>query len=329
MDMMHSLVFAVPPKAPTGLTGTVTGTTTRRVALSWTDNSVGESQFTIQRATDANFTTGLRTFNFVNPATTAPNTARFTDNTVSNNTRYYYRVAAVTVVGDTQTYAGSSGFPTMSAESISNVITVNVGTPGGLQGAPTNLQAAVQAGPQVNLTWTDGATNETGFAIERCSGTTCTNFAQIATAAANSVSYLDAAVVGGTTYRYRVKAVNGAVSSAYAPTTGGVQAVVPAAPAAATSFNVSIVKVATNNWTANLSWAHNGVNVNNFTIERATNSTFTSGLVTLTAGSAARSLQQTGLASNTTYYYRIRANNSAGNSSAWRNALPNPIRTGP
>jgi len=32
---------------------------------------------------------------------------------------------------------------------------------------------------------------------------------------------------------------------------------------------------------------------------------------------------------NTSYYYRIRANNVAGGFSAWRNALPFPIRTGP
>jgi len=30
---------------------------------------------------------------------------------------------------------------------------------------------------------------------------------------------------------------------------------------------------------------------------------------------------------NTTYYYRIRANNNVGDSSAWTNALPFPILT--
>ena len=33
------------------------------VNLTWTDNSIKEAGFTIQRATDANFTTGLTTFN--------------------------------------------------------------------------------------------------------------------------------------------------------------------------------------------------------------------------------------------------------------------------
>jgi hypothetical protein len=84
------------------------------------------------------------------------------------------------------------------------------------------------------------------------------------------------------------------------------------------------------NRTATLVWAYptTGPAVSGFTIERATNSTFTAGLFTATAGSAARSLSQTGLAANTNYYYRIRGDNPSG-SSAWKNALPFPINTGP
>jgi len=68
-------------------------------------------------------------------------------------------------------------------------------------------------------------------------------------------------------------------------------------------------------------------NPTNFTIQRATNATFTTGLNTVNPGGAVRSLNQT-VSRNTTYYYRIRANNSISGSSAWRNALPFPIRTG-
>jgi len=49
---------------------------------------------------------------------------------------------------------------------------------------------------------------------------------------------------------------------------------------------------------------------------------------TATVAGTARSFSLT-VPPNTVYYYRIRANNSIGGSSAWVNALPYPIRTGP
>lgn len=73
---------------------------------------------------------------------------------------------------------------------------------------PSNAVAAI------NLTWNDNSNNETGFRIERKTGTTGT-FAQIATTAANVALYADTTVVTGTTYCYRVRAYNGAGNSAY------------------------------------------------------------------------------------------------------------------
>ena len=50
---------------------------------------------------------------------------------------------------------------------------------------PSGLTATAASSSQINLNWTDNATNETGFKIERCQGSACTNFAQIATVGAN------------------------------------------------------------------------------------------------------------------------------------------------
>ncbi len=167
MDMMHSLVFAVPPMPPTITGATVTGPANNpTVTLTWTDNSIKEAGFTVQRASDANFTTGLTPFNV------GPNIVSFSDTTVVNNTAYWYRVFAIgTPVGDTQAYPGSLGFPTMAADSVSDTLPVTVGTATTTVPAnPTLLTATVQAGPQVRLTWRDNATNETGFVVERCNG---------------------------------------------------------------------------------------------------------------------------------------------------------------
>jgi FtsP/CotA-like multicopper oxidase with cupredoxin domain len=328
MDFMHSLVFAVPPKAPALSTAfTITGNGgNKTVNLSWTSSSQTVSQFAVERASDANFTTGLRTANV------AANIRTYSDRIGNvNNVAYFYRVKAIgQTVGDTTT----AGFPTMAADSVSGVITVPVGTPSSVvPAAPTLPRATVQSGPQVSFTWRDNATNETGFVLERCTvvspATTCINFAQIAAPGPRSstgdVTYVDTNVLAGSSYLYRVMAINAAGASLYA--TLATPVAIPAPPVAPTSFRVAVVRGNGNNDTASLTWTMvPNVNPTNFTIQRANNLDFTRGLNSFTPAGTARSLTQT-VNRNTVYYYRIRANNNVGASSAWTNALPFPIRT--
>jgi hypothetical protein len=65
------------------------------------------------------------------------------------------------------------------------------------------------------LAWTDSATNENGFKIERCAGATCSNFVQIATVGANVKIFSNSGLKRNTSYRYRVRAYNGAGDSPY------------------------------------------------------------------------------------------------------------------
>jgi hypothetical protein len=326
MDMMHSLVFAVPPRAPTGLTGTpqVSGNS-GRVTLRWTDNSQREAGFLLQRAGNAGFTSGVRSWSF------GPNQVTYTDNTPGRNGAYWYRVWAIgPVVGDTQTV----GFPTMSADSVSNTIFVQVGTATAPL-APTNLTAAWQAGPQVALTWTDNANNETGFVVERSTGVDCglvpTNNAQIATPGPSAgtgagVTYVDKAVSAYGSYSYRVKAVTATGSSAYTNTVANVAS--PGIPAAPTNVGVTTAKdpAPATTYTASLNWV-SAANPTNFTVQRATNAAFTRGVTSSTVAGTLRTATQTGLNANTRYYYRVRASGIAG-SSAWTNASPFPVVTG-
>jgi hypothetical protein len=343
MDMMHALVAAVPPAAPTGppiapagLIATVGGNANNPdVTLSWQDNSGKEVGFRIQRAADAAFTIGLTTFSYVNPVLATPNTVTYVDSTIASDNRYWYRVIADgPVVGDTWVYPASAGFPTASANSVAlttvNNVPVVVGNPPTVPLAPTNISATHQAGPRVTVAWRDNATNETGFLVERCAGVGCTAFAQIAVAPARNntgnTSYLDLTVVPGSSYLYRVAAVNGAGPSTYV--TLATDVAVPTIPAAPSGLTVSTVKANGNNYTATLTWTDRSTNETNFMIQRATNLAFTAGLSSFTAAANAVTLTQT-VTRNTTYYYRIRANNSVSGSSAWANALPFPIRTGP
>ena len=96
--------------------------------------------------------------------------------------------------------------------------TVTISVNANLPVAPSNLAATAVSATQINLAWTDNAANETGFKIERCAGSTCTSFAQIATVGANVKSYANAGLKRNTTYRYRVRAYNASGNSGYSNT---------------------------------------------------------------------------------------------------------------
>jgi hypothetical protein len=111
---------------------------------------------------------------------------------------YSYRVRAITMYG---------------ASAYSDVKTVVVAQP--TLAAPTNLVAIVASASQIDLTWSDAVTNEDGFRVERCSGTGCTDFVQVATIAANGTTYSSRSLTSGTPYSYRVRAFRGSELSAY------------------------------------------------------------------------------------------------------------------
>lgn len=84
--------------------------------------------------------------------------------------------------------------------------------------SPSGLNAAAVSTTQINLTWTDNSSDETGFKLERCSGSGCSNFAEIATPTANAVSYNNTGLTASTTYAYRIRATNAGGDSAYSGT---------------------------------------------------------------------------------------------------------------
>jgi hypothetical protein len=73
--------------------------------------------------------------------------------------------------------------------------------------APSNL-TATGGRRAVSLRWTDNAHNETGFLLERCTGSTCTDFMPIVQFGPNATSYSDGGLARRTQYRYRLKAIN-------------------------------------------------------------------------------------------------------------------------
>ncbi|HJX91909.1 MAG TPA: fibronectin type III domain-containing protein [Pyrinomonadaceae bacterium] len=81
--------------------------------------------------------------------------------------------------------------------------------------APSNLTANAAGGTSVNLSWTDNSGDESGFKIERCTGSGCTDFAEIAQVGPNTTTYPDTGLTRKTNYRYRVRAFNANGNSGY------------------------------------------------------------------------------------------------------------------
>lgn len=207
MDMMRPVTVALPPYAASGLTTSLVGVLDRRgrvvgqnVALTWADNSITETSFTIQRTIDG--TTWADVGSSASPLDqdNTHGTRTFTDTTSNGTTPYLYRVVATNTVG----YGGA--FPAMTVSSPASA-SASANAPA----APTNLAATAQNGPQIRLTWRDNATNEARFVVDRSADNGAT-FTQVATAPARNgtgnVTYTDTTVAPATTYVYRVTAVN-------------------------------------------------------------------------------------------------------------------------
>jgi FtsP/CotA-like multicopper oxidase with cupredoxin domain len=323
MDMMHSLSFVIPPDAPTGLSATsVTG----GARLSWTDSSVAETRFTVQRATAS---TGPWTTLTTLLSTNRPgvgSTVMYTDTTVAVGSSYYYQVIATNLVGSSLssgfTLPAAPGFPTMNAESAPSNIATFISTP--TVNAPTNLTATLLTGPfRIRLQWTDNATNESGFRVERSVNGGA--FTQIAAPGARTgtgaVTFTDNNVTAGNTYTYRVRAsrvVGGTTTfSAYSNEVTVVVATLPAAP---TGLRATAARVGTLD-NVTLNWTDNANNETSFTLQRARDQTFTVGLTTINNLPAnSTSYVDVGLPINWTFFYRIRAVNATGNS-AWSNVV--------
>ena len=93
-----------------------------------------------------------------------------------------------------------------------------------------NLTAAATSSTQVTLTWSPSTDNVgvTAYYVERCSGSSCSSFVQIATTS-GATTYADSSLVPSTSYSYRVRATDAAGNlSAYSNTAS---ATTPAAAA--------------------------------------------------------------------------------------------------
>jgi len=121
----------------------------------------------------------------------------------------------------TVTYQNSTG-TTRTATSNTVLTDIVTNSPNPVSGLATTATSS----SQINLSWIDNSTDETGFKIERATPNCASTFSLITTTAANTTTYQNTGLTASTNYCYQVKATNAggdsmASNQAQATTQGG------------------------------------------------------------------------------------------------------------
>ena len=168
--------------------------------------------------------------------------------------------------------------------------------------------------PPSDITLSD-VREPTASVSERCSGAGCTTFAQIGTP--TSTTFSDTGLTASTSYSYRVRATDAAGNlSAYSniasATTPAQDTQPPTAPSNLTATSISSNQI-------NLAWtaSTDNVGVTGYRVERCSGAGCTTFAQIGTPTST--TFSDTGLTASTSYSYRVRATDAAGNLSAYSN----------
>lgn len=181
--------------------------------------------------------------------------------------------------------------------------------------APTGL-SATPSGTTVSLNWNDNDSSEvvSYYYVYRSttSGFSVGNSYEIGTATASA--YSDTGLSQGTTYYYKVTAVDPSLNESSASSQASATIVDTTAPSAPTG-----VSCTTTSSTVSLDWSDNAASdgVSSYNIYRSTTSGFTaSSSNKIKSGQTSSSYTNSSLSSSTTYYYKITAVDGSSNESS-------------
>ncbi len=182
---------------------------------------------------------------------------------------------------------------------------------------PTNLAATADSSSKISLTWSGNATGEDGYKIERKTG--AGSFGQITTVPRLSrpdaipmppvtYSFANTGLTDGTRYTYRVRAFNTIPADSFF--SNEASAVTPLNP----PTNLVATGISTSQMS--LTWTDNSQTEEGYVIERKEGSVF---VQRGTVGPNATAFTDSGLSSNTSFTYRVKAFNTAAGSSLYSN----------
>ena len=287
-NVVSEITSVTPPNAPSGLTGTPDPAgPSAKVNLAWTDNSLTEEGFRIERSTDG----GIGYFSLAN---TLADATSYVDAYVSPPGRtYFYRVSAFR--------GGAYSTP-------SNVVSVT--TP---PAPPTSLTAKPSE-TQVNLQWAASMGAET-YTVRRGTFADGTVTYSVIRTGIVGTAFTDTGLTAQTSYFYRVTAINAGGESAPAEIETATTAPppIPASPAnlAAAAGDAQVA----------LSWSAS-TGATSYKVKRST--TAGAGYAVIVSGITATVYTDAPASNGTTYYYVVSASNGSGESGASNEASATP-----
>lgn len=322
----------LPPAAPTNLAATTASKS--QINLSWLTTGITPSSFTLLRSTDnVNFT----------PVTTAiaGTATSYADTTgLTAGTTYYYQLIAVNANGASGASNTASGKTLAAAATVTPLSSLTWTS--ATAGWKTPQNNASVAGNTITLkgkTYASGVGTHAASTITYNLGGAYTLFqsdigiddevASTKTAAVDfqvfgdGVLLFDSGVLNRTSPTMSVNvsvagvqtlklvATNGIandIDNDHADWAGAQLLANPTAPAAPTSVAANGLSTSS----IQVTWAATGTDLSGFTIDRSTDGTNWTPAGTVAASTL--SFTDTGLAANTSYSYRVRATNSAGDS---------------
>ena len=289
------------PGAPTALS--VIAATSQAV-LVWnppvSDGGTSITGYKVEQSTDGGTTWATLVANTGSASTV------YVVSSLTNGSSYRFRVSAV----------NGSGVGVASSDAVA--------VPSGSATAPRSLTATASDG-QVTLTWvapsSNGGNAVTGYFVEVSSNGGTSWSTLIADTATTATSYTATGLANGTTYAFRVSAINvngiGAVSSPASATPFTTPGQVPAILATAGNAQVLL------SWTTPTT--DGGGAISGYKIERSADNGATWSTLTNNTSSSATNYTASGLTNGTMYSFRVSAVNGAGVGTASSSANATPF----
>ena len=297
-----SLLPATTPGAPQSLLATPGNTQT---SLSWSEPSNnGKATVTgykvYQSTDDTNFT-----------EVATPSGTSQTITGLTNGTTYYFKVAAVNSVG--------TGTETSSVYAVPSASATEPGVPQSLSGTRGDTQVALSwSAPSSN-----GGTAVTGYKVYQ--STDDASFSEVATP--SGTSHTVTGLTNGTTYYFKVAAVNSVGTGTQTSSVSAVPATTPAAPTSVSATNGNEESVIS--WTAPTNTG--GAAITGYKIKCGATSGYPGNATVYHQTNTNTTYTKTGLSNGTQYSIQVAAVNAVGDGtySTTENATPEGASTAP